>query len=61
MFDTLGPELQIVNKGERPIALEAGGFVILTPDLSKEPSASVLPINWPQLADVSCSYVGLPR
>jgi pyruvate kinase len=51
MFDTVGPELQIVNKGERTIVLEADGFVTLTPDLSKEPSSEFLPINWPHLAD----------
>jgi pyruvate kinase len=51
MFDTVGPELQIVNEWEHPIALEAGGFVTLTPDLSKEPSPTLLPINWPQMAD----------
>jgi pyruvate kinase len=51
IFDTVGPELQIVNEWEHPIALEAGGFVTLTPDLSKEPSPTLLPINWPQMAD----------
>ncbi|CAM6102215.1 unnamed protein product [Calypogeia fissa] len=51
MFDTVGPELQIINKGERTIVLEADGFVTLTPDLSKGPSSEFLPINWPQLAD----------
>lgn len=55
MFDTVGPELQIINKGEFPIVLRADEFVTLTPDLSKEPSAAFLPINWPELADVSLS------
>ncbi|XP_024545135.1 pyruvate kinase 1, cytosolic [Selaginella moellendorffii] len=52
MMDTLGPELQIINKSETPIAIDVDAFVTLTPDQSKEASSKYLPINFPNLANV---------
>uniref|UniRef100_A0A803N7P2 Pyruvate kinase n=1 Tax=Chenopodium quinoa TaxID=63459 RepID=A0A803N7P2_CHEQI len=46
MLDTVGPELQVVNKTERPISLEADSFVVLTPDQTKEANSNLLPINF---------------
>ncbi|CAM6093001.1 unnamed protein product [Calypogeia fissa] len=51
MFDTAGPEVQILNKGEQPIVLEAEAFVMLTPDTTQQSSSTVLPINFPELAN----------
>jgi pyruvate kinase len=53
MLDTVGPELQILNKAEQPITLEAEAFVMLTPDTTQQSSSSVLSINYPELANVS--------
>lgn len=50
MLDTMGPEIQICNKNEKSIELTAGDCVTVTPDLSKAPSAEVLPINYSELA-----------
>nr|AIZ68207.1 pyruvate kinase, cytosolic isozyme-like isoform X1 [Albuca bracteata] len=51
MLDTVGPELQVVNKSEHAISLEADGFVTLTPDdQSKEASSKLLPINFTGLS-----------
>jgi pyruvate kinase len=50
MLDTVGPELQVVNKSEKEILLEADATVVLTPDQDKEASASLLPINFHGLA-----------
>ncbi|XP_031499359.1 pyruvate kinase 2, cytosolic-like isoform X1 [Nymphaea colorata] len=52
MLDTLGPEIQVHNKTGNPIDLKADDHVILTPDLSKEPSAMVLPVSYAGLAEV---------
>lgn len=46
MLDTVGPELQVVNKTERPISLEAESYVVLTPDQNKEANSNLLPINF---------------
>ncbi|KAL8159696.1 hypothetical protein V2J09_001233 [Rumex salicifolius] len=51
MLDTVGPELQVVNKSGRPISLEEESLVILTPDQTKEATPCLLPIN----------YCGLPK
>ncbi|XP_027160754.1 pyruvate kinase 1, cytosolic-like isoform X1 [Coffea eugenioides] len=51
MLDTVGPELQVVNKTEHPISLKAESLVTLTPDQDKEASSSLLPIN----------FTGLPK
>ncbi|XP_029117532.1 pyruvate kinase 1, cytosolic isoform X2 [Elaeis guineensis] len=50
MLDTVGPELQVVNKSERAISLEADSFVVLTPDQEKEASSALLPINFSGLS-----------
>ncbi|XXG39337.1 hypothetical protein AAC387_Pa01g0324 [Persea americana] len=50
MLDTVGPELQVFNKTGNPIELEADDLVTITPDISREPSADVLPINYSGLA-----------
>lgn len=52
MLDTVGPELQVFNKTGNPIELNADDLVTITPDISKEPSADVLPINYSGLAEV---------
>ena len=52
MLDTVGPELQVVNKSERAISLEADSFVVLTPDQEKEASSALLPINFSGLSKV---------
>lgn len=53
MLDTVGPELQVVNKTEHPISLEADTFVVLTPDQDKEAASNLLPINFTGLSKVS--------
>lgn len=50
MLDTVGPELQVVNKSGNAISLEADASVILTPDQNKEASSELLPINFDGLA-----------
>ena len=56
MLDTVGPELQVVNKNETPISLEENGTVVLTPHQGQEASSSLLPINFSGLAKVNtCS------
>jgi hypothetical protein len=52
MLDTVGPELQVFNKSEKPIALEADALVTITPDVSQEASSEILPINYAHLASV---------
>ncbi|KAK7344864.1 hypothetical protein VNO77_15045 [Canavalia gladiata] len=46
MLDTVGPELQVVNKTEHPISLQADTLVVLTPDQSKEATSNLLPVNF---------------
>lgn len=53
MLDTVGPELQVVNKSEKSISLEENAFVVLTPDQTQEASSKLLPINFGGLAKVS--------
>jgi len=50
----MGPELQVSNTTGNPIELKAGDRVSITPspNLSKVPSAEVLPINYSDLAKV---------
>ncbi|CAG7905814.1 unnamed protein product [Brassica rapa] len=50
MLDTVGPELQVINKSEKPISLKADGLVTLTPNQDQEASSEVLPINFDGLA-----------
>ncbi|KAB1225310.1 Pyruvate kinase, cytosolic isozyme [Morella rubra] len=46
MLDTVGPELQMVNKTDHPISLQADTLVVLTPDQGKEATSNLLPINF---------------
>lgn len=57
MLDTVGPELQVVNKSKEPISLKADATVTLTPDKGQEASSEVLPINFAGLAKVQHIYV----
>ncbi|KAG6517121.1 hypothetical protein ZIOFF_020501 [Zingiber officinale] len=41
MLDTVGPELQVVNKSEKAISLEANAYVVLTPDQEKEATSEL--------------------
>ncbi|CAN1357129.1 Pyruvate kinase 1, cytosolic, partial [Linum perenne] len=50
MLDTVGPELQVVNRSEKPISLQADGLVVLTPDTEQDASSELLPINFNGLA-----------
>uniref|UniRef100_A0A3Q7JI81 Pyruvate kinase n=1 Tax=Solanum lycopersicum TaxID=4081 RepID=A0A3Q7JI81_SOLLC len=50
MLDTGGPELQVVNKSEHPISLQADSLVVLTPDQDKEATPNLLPINFSGLS-----------
>ncbi|KAJ7976038.1 Pyruvate kinase family protein [Quillaja saponaria] len=50
MLDTGGAELQVVNKIEKTISLQADGHVVLTPDVEQEASSEILPINFDGLA-----------
>lgn len=52
MLDTVGPELQVVNKTEHPISLQAETMVVLTPDKEKVASSNLLPINFSGLSKV---------
>ncbi|RAL44560.1 unnamed protein product [Cuscuta campestris] len=52
MLDTVGPELQVVNKSGKAISLEVDGIVTLTPDQGQEASSQVLPINFDGLSKV---------
>lgn len=53
MLDTVGPELQVVNKTEHPISLQADSLVVLTPDQDKEATSNLLPINFSGLSKAS--------
>lgn len=53
MLDTGGPELQVVNKSENPISLQADSLVVLTPDQDKEATSNLLPINFSGLSKVN--------
>lgn len=58
MLDTVGPELQVVNKSEKSISLQADGVVVLTPNQEQEASSELLPINFNGLAKVwRCSIL----
>lgn len=50
MLDTVGPELQVVNKTEHPISLQEDTLVILTPDQDREATSNILPINFSGLS-----------
>ncbi|KAJ4824830.1 hypothetical protein Tsubulata_027660 [Turnera subulata] len=50
MLDTVGPELQVVNKSEKAISLQADATVVLTPDQGLDATSQVLPINFDGLS-----------
>lgn len=50
MLDTVGPELQVVNKTEHPISLQEDSLVVLTPDQEKEATSNLLPISFSGLS-----------
>ncbi|KAI4349043.1 hypothetical protein L6164_009691 [Bauhinia variegata] len=50
MLDSVGAEMQVVNKSGKSISLQADGKVVLTPDQGQEASSEVLPINFDGLA-----------
>ncbi|KAI5648499.1 hypothetical protein M9H77_34504 [Catharanthus roseus] len=50
MLDTVGPELQVVNKTEHPISIQADSFLTLTPDQNKAATSNLLPINFSGLS-----------
>ncbi|MFQ6623192.1 hypothetical protein Gotur_001694 [Gossypium turneri] len=50
MLDTVGAEMQVVNKSEKAISLEADAIVVLTPDEGQEASSELLPINFDGLS-----------
>lgn len=54
MLDTVGAEMQVVNKRETAITLKLDDKVILTPDQGQEATSEVLPINFAGLAKVLC-------
>lgn len=56
MLDTVGAEMQVVNKNETAISLQADSQVILTPDQGQEASSEILPINFDGLAKVCSSF-----
>ncbi|THU45719.1 hypothetical protein C4D60_Mb02t20960 [Musa balbisiana] len=53
MLDTVGPELQVMNKSEKAISLVADSHVVLTPDQEQEASSDLLPINFIGLSKAS--------
>lgn len=63
MLDTVGAELQVVNKSEKAITLKADENVILTPNQGQEASSEILPINFAGLAKVQMHppSLSLPR
>lgn len=56
MLDTVGAEMQVVNKNETSISLQADSQVILTPDQGQEASSEILPINFDGLAKVHLNF-----
>lgn len=55
MLDTVGPEIQVYNKGANPIELKADNHVTITSDINIEPSAEKLAVNYDRLAEVRIS------
>ncbi|GJT81409.1 pyruvate kinase [Tanacetum coccineum] len=50
MLDTVGAEMQVVNKSEKAISIQQDDNVILTLDNGQEAISEVLPINFDGLA-----------
>ena len=57
MLDTMGAEVQVCNSTGNPIKLQADNHVTITPDVSKIPSAEVLPVNYDGFAEVFFSFM----
>lgn len=53
MLDTVGPELQVINKTEKSISLQEDAIVVLTPNQELEATSELLPINYNGLSKVS--------
>ncbi|XP_065854854.1 pyruvate kinase 2, cytosolic-like [Euphorbia lathyris] len=51
MVDTIGPDLPICNQTGKPIELKANDQLVITSDVSKQPSSDVLPVDYPRLAE----------
>ena len=49
MLDTVGAEIQVVNKKETAISLQADSQVVLTLDQGQEASSEILSINFGEL------------
>lgn len=56
MLDTGGPEIRVCNRTGRRIELKADNHITFTPDVTKEPTSEVLPINYQGLAAVCFAY-----
>eukprot|EP00245_Coleochaete_scutata_P005806 TRINITY_DN19679_c0_g1_i1.p1 TRINITY_DN19679_c0_g1~~TRINITY_DN19679_c0_g1_i1.p1 ORF type:complete len:547 (-),score=87.04 TRINITY_DN19679_c0_g1_i1:734-2311(-) len=52
MLDTIGPELQVVNKEEKAIALQQDATLRIVPSTGQDASSELLPCNYPGLAKV---------
>lgn len=52
MLDTVGPELQVINKTEKSISLQEDAIVVLTPNQELEATSELLPINFTGLSKV---------
>jgi pyruvate kinase len=50
MLDTVGPELQVINRGEITISLQQDAKVTLTPNQDQDASSELLPVNLDCLA-----------
>uniref|UniRef100_A0A7N0TUK2 Pyruvate kinase n=2 Tax=Kalanchoe fedtschenkoi TaxID=63787 RepID=A0A7N0TUK2_KALFE len=50
MLDTMGPQLHVSNNTGNPIELRAEQRLIITPDMTKQPSSQVLPVKYDGLA-----------
>lgn len=59
MLDTVGPEIQVCNKGAKPIELKADDHVTITSDVDIEPSTEMLAVNYDRLAEVGISNESL--
>ncbi|KAF2289286.1 hypothetical protein GH714_034122 [Hevea brasiliensis] len=52
MLDTIGRELPICNQTGKAIELKADDHLTITSDVSKEPSAEFLPVNYSGLSEI---------
>ncbi|CAL0316806.1 unnamed protein product [Lupinus luteus] len=50
MLDTAGPEVQVVNRTDRPISLQEDTLLVLTPDQNQEATSNLLPVNFTGLS-----------